>query len=450
MKKKTMDLTRGPVLKQLILFVWPIFVGSLLQTLYNTADRIVVGQFAGSNALAAVGSVGYPVNVLLGLLGGFSTSANVIVSNFLGGRKENEARKAAHTAIMVALIGGVVVMLLGVLFSEAILEFMNTPKKTIHLSALYMRIIFCGVPVSMLYNFGAAVMRSYGDAKRPMMIVSISGIVNVVLNLVFVLVFHMSVAGVALATIAAQAVTAVWVMWLLMDPKGEFRLTWKEMKLYPGITRNMVRTGIPMGFSSSMLHIGGLAVQSSINSFGPAVMAGSAASDSVTSVTAVLIGAVFSGCVSFAGQNYGAGNYKRLDQLFVSTTLLGGGLAAVLALICTVFSTQLLSLINPDPATIAAGFPKSVFVGWGYVFHIISQAGLGICRGMKKAAIPTYISVFSLCIVRLIWVWVFFPLHPTVTMLYVCFPLSFLCNMIGHTTYYLICRKKLLKKKIPV
>lgn len=447
-KKKTMDLTQGPVLKQLILFALPLFLTLLLQQLYNTADRMVVGQFAGDLSLAAVGSVGYPLNLLLALLTGLATGANVVIANFRGAGNAQDTRRANHAAMMVAVIGGFALMAIGIPFSEVILNWMRTPKETLELSALYMRILFCGVPFSMIYNFGASILRAYGDSTRSLTILGISGIANVVLNLIFVICFGMGVAGVALATIISQAISAVWILRILCDPNGEFRMRIKELKLHKGITGSILRTGFPCSISSILFNISGVFVQSSINSFGPTVMAGSAASDSITNLSATVISALFNACISFAGQNYGARKYKRLDRLFISALVLGLSVGSVMALLCTLFPRALLSMFTSEADAITAGVPKLLCVSWGYLLQSTAYAAMGICRGMKKSTMPTVISAICLCVVRILWVSLVFPLSATTTVLYLCFPISFLCNAAGHTVYYLICRKKIYQRSI--
>ena len=442
-KKHAMDLTQGPILKQLVLFTLPIFLTQLLQELYNTADRMVVGQFSGDLALAAVGSVGYPVNLLLAVMTGLATGANVIIANFRGARNEKAAREANHTSIMLSIVGGLALMVLGLLFSEGILRWMNTPADILASSALYMRIIFCGAPFSMIYNFGASILRAYGDTRHSLLILGISGIANVLLNLLFVIVFHMSVAGVALATIISQAISAVWILLVLTDKEGDVRLRLKEVRFYKNATGPILRAGLPCSVNNVLFNASGVFLQASINSLGPMVVAGSAGAGSLTNLSATLIGALFNGCISFAGQNYGARKYKRLDQLFVSALLLGVSVSATMALLFTLFSTPLLSLFISEPDSISAGTVDLLCISWGYLFQTVAYAGLGICRGMRKSTAPTVISVICLCVVRLAWVFLVFPMRPTIYVLFMCYPLSFFCNAVGHTTYYLICRSKL-------
>jgi len=445
MKKHTMDLTQGPIFQQLILFVIPIFFTQLLQTLYNAADRIVVGQFAGSLALAAVGSTGYAYNLFVTLVVGLATGANVIIANFRGARNHSDMRKAMHASMLLAVVCGFLLAVAGFSISRPLLRLLNTPTDVINLATIYMQINFLGSPFSMVYNFGAAILRAYGDTKRPMMILSISGIANVVLNLIFVVVFHMTVEGVALATIISQAISAVWIVCILFDPKDEYQLQKSELRFYKGITGMIIRSGIPCGINSSLFSFAGLFLQSATNSFGSAVMAGSSASDSITGIVSTLPSSMFTACVSFAGQCYGAGKYKRLDLLLICSSALSGSIVAILAFICTLWPALPLSLFTTDQISIAAGAPKLIMVSWAYVVSCITNCTVGILRGMGKSIPPTIIGVLCLCVVRLLWIWFAFPLNPTPVMLFLCIPISFICNCVGQMTHYLISRRKLHK-----
>lgn len=445
--KRTMDLTQGPVLKQLFLYVVPIFFTTLLQTLYNAADRMVVGRFAGPNALAAVGCTGYASAMFTTLVIGISTGANVIIANFRGARKKDDMRKAMHVSVLISAYCGIALMAIGLLIARPMMQLLDTPEAVIDGSVLYMRIIFCGMPFSMIYNFGAASLRASGDTRRPMTILSISGIVNVVLNLIFVICFHMTVDGVALATIISQAVSAVWILWILFNPKDEYGLNRKELRFYKGITGLIIRTGIPLGINTALQNFAGLFLQDATNAFGPAVMAGSSASDSITGIIATLPSTMFTGCVSFAGQCYGARKYKRLDKLMVCSMLLGGGITALLALFCTFFPELPLSLFTSDPASIEAGVSKLIIVAWGYMILCVGNSTLGVLRGMGKSIGPTVVSVCCFTVVRLLWIWFIFPLHKTPAMLFMCIIISFACNTVGQLCYYVSGRKALNKKE---
>jgi Na+-driven multidrug efflux pump len=253
--------------------------------------------------------------------------------------------------------------------------------------------------------------------------------------------------GVALATIISQATSAVWVLWILFNPKDEYDLDRKELKFYKGITGLIIRTGIPMGVNTALQNFAGLFLQDAINAFGPAVMAGSSASDSITGIIATLPSTMFTGCVSFAGQCYGAKKYRRLDKLMVCSMCLGGGVTALLALFCTIFPTLPLSLFTTDPASIEAGISKLIIVSWGYLILCVGHSTLGVLRGMGKAFGPTIVSIFCFTVVRLLWIWFIFPLHKTPAMLFMCIIVSFACNTAGQFCYFFVSRKKLLQKE---
>lgn len=446
-RSKNMDLTQGPVMKQLFLYTYPLFIGLLIQQLYGAADQVVVGRFAGKLPLAAIGVTSYPLTLLLGLVAGFSTGANVVISNFRGSRDAVSARKASHTAILLSLICGFGIMVVGLCLTDPILRWMETPEDTYQMAKTYMSIRFIGTPLALLYNFGAAILRAHGDTKRPTTILTVSGFVNLLMNVVFVVGFHRNVDGVAWATVISQLVSSVMVLWILMSPKEEYNLKLREIKLHKGFSPTIIRIGLPMGISSSLMSLSGIFLQASINSFGSIVMAGSTAAGTVTNIASVAVSSFFHSTVSFAGQCYGAKRYQRLKQLQIYGSILCAGVVAFMAVLCTIFPRFLLSLFNTDPAVIDAGVPKLLHIAWGYVFQGVAQISLGISRGMKKSYGPTCISLFTLCIVRILWIKFVFPFYPdSLHMLYFCLPLSMICNAIGHNIYATICQRKLKKE----
>ena len=277
--KRLNDFTTGPITKQLVLFTLPLFFSTLLQIFYNAADRAVAGQYGGDIALAAVGSTGTATAMLLGLINGLAAAANIIISNFIGARNEKDKRDAMHTSMLIAAVCGLFMAFLGIFLAKPILRLMNSPEDVIEGASLYMRIFMAGSPFSMVYNFGSAILRSHGDTKRPTLIASISGILNVLFNLFFAIVCHMPIAGVALATIIAQAISAVWVVWILFDPKGEFKMKWKDLKIHKTHLNSIVRIGIPCGFNPIVFNFANALLQSTINTFGATVIAGNVAAD---------------------------------------------------------------------------------------------------------------------------------------------------------------------------
>ena len=446
-KRHSMDFTTGSVSRKLILFALPILASNILQHLYNAADRAVVGQFAGKTALAAVGSTGSATTMLLNIFIGLAVGANIVNSNLLGAKKTTELRRSMHTSILLAVICGVFVMGLGVLICEPLLRLMSCPDNVIDLATLYMRIYFCGVPASLIYNFGAGILRTHGDSKRPMRILAVSGIINVTLNLVFVIVFHMSVSGVALATIISQYVSAIRVMLILFDKKGEYQLSVKELQLHKKEVFAVIRVGLPCGLNGIVYSLSNVVIQSTVNTFGDTLIAGNVAADGITAFIYQVIAASYSASVSFAGQCYGAGKIKRINHLFGTAVLLCSSVLVALCTVITIFPRPLLSIFNSDPSVIEMGIPKLLIVGWGYVLYGISEIVLACLRGMRKTAVPTAMNVFCVCVIRVLWVLFIFPLNSTTTLLYLCYPVSYILSTSALGIYYIITYKKFSGKE---
>jgi len=441
--RHTMDLTTGPVAGKLFRFAFPILVSNILQHLYNAADKAVVGQFAGKIALAAVGSTGSATTLLLNMLYGLSVGASIINSNLLGGRNYSSLRRSMHTTISLAGVCGVLFCALGLIVCKPLLQLMSCPETVIEDATLYMRIIFCGVPASIVYNFGAGILRTHGDTRRPMLILAVTGIVNVCLNLVFVIVFHMTVEGVALATIIAQYLSAAAVLYILFKPNGEFKLSIKELSLPRKEAVAILRVGIPCGINSMMFSISNVTVQSSVNSFGDTILAGNVAADGYTGLLYQVLAAFYSACVTFSGQCYGAHRHDRIDKLLLNSCALGAGTIVVASVISTLFPDALLSLFNKDPEVIRAGTPKLLITSWAYTIYAVSEALMGCLRGMRKSTVPTSINIFCICIVRVLWVMFIFPLNSqSVYLLYSCYPVSYFLAVSSLGIYYLYVRRQ--------
>lgn len=448
----TLDLTKGSVTKKLLLFVFPILISGLLQHLYTIADRIVVGNFAqsGKIALAAVGSTAPATNMLLNLFTGIAVGVNVVCANLRGGNKEQKLRECMHTAMILSLLLGIVLMVIGVGVAEKILSMMGTPSDVLPSAALYMRIYFMGMPGALVYNFGAAILRSYGDAKRSMYILGVTGLVNVLLNLVLVIGFGMDVEGVAIATTVAQYLSAVAVVWILFNPQQEYKLRLAEVRLHREHLVKMVVIGLPCGINGILQSASNVILQSAINSFNSAdIIAGNTAATDINNFSYLVNTAFSTACVSFAGQCYGAKAYKRVDKLVVNACFCNVGILLILATAVSVFPRQLLSMFNSDPNVIEAGVFKMILCSWSTVFFAISEILVGCVRGMGKSTQPMVINIFSLCVVRLIWVLLIFPLCPRdPAYIYLCFPVSWLIGVILQTGYFLRCRKQLLAKSV--
>lgn len=448
---RTMDLTQGSVIKQMLLFAIPIMLGNVLQQLYNVADRVVVGQFAqnGEVALAAVGATSSAILLILGLFNGMAVGVDVICANLLGARKGKELRESMHTGILVAALFGVGVGLFGVLSSKGILQLMDTPQDVLASAALYMRIYFMGAPVSLIYNFGAAILRSHGDTKRPMYILMLSGLVNVALNLVLVVVFKRGVDGVAIATVISQLVSAVMVLRILFDPKDAYKLTVKELKINKIPLRSILQIGITSGLGGMAFSLSNVIVQSAVNSFNSAaIIAGRTAASDINSLVYQVQAALYATCVSFSGQCYGARKYQRIDTLALCATGICTGAYLMCAIVCTAFPRQLIGLFNSNPAVVDVGVEILMIINWGVLLYGPSEIFLGCLRGMKQALMPTILNLLGICVPRLLWIWFVFPLNPTVSMLFWCYPISWLTSSVLQGSYYYVFRKKLNPKTI--
>ena len=383
---KTLDLTSGSVTGKLIRFATPIILGNLLQQLYTAADRMVVGRFAenGSAALAAVGSTTSAINLIIGLFIGLATGVNVICANLLGAQNHTALRKSMHTSVVVAVICGVFLCITGYLMSPLILSWMDTPETVLRSATVYMQLYFLGVPASLIYNFGAGILRSHGDTKRPMYFLMFSGLINVALNLLLVIVFRLDVAGVAIATAVSQCCSATAVVWLLFSPRGQYRLKFRELKIDKKQLISIVRVGIPSGLGSIVFSSSNVLLQSATNSFKlDAIIAAKTVALDANALIYQIQAALYAGCVSFAGQCYGAGNYKRIAKVTKSALLLCYLFMGIPILLCVIFAPQVIGIFNTDPTVIDFGTPLLIICTAGMLMYIPSEIYLGCSRGMR-------------------------------------------------------------------
>lgn len=446
---KQLDLTKGSVIKQLIAFAIPIMLANVLQHLYNVADKIVVGQFAenGALALAAVGSTAAATAMILNLILGFTAGTNVICSNYRGARKPKALRTCMHSSMVLGVMCGAAVAVLGIALCKPLLRVMSTPEEVMEPATLYMRIYLAGTPVAMIYNFGASIMRAHGDTKRPMYILMTSGLVNVALNLVLVIVFHMGVAGVAIATVASQVASAITIVWLLFSPNGEYKMSFKELKLEKKSVQAVVRVGIPCGLNNIVFSFSNMTVQSALNSFNSAIIiAGKTAATDIVNLTYQIIAAFAMACTSFSGQCYGAGNYKRIDKLCKESIVTCWGFMVIVSIVATLFPEPLLGLFNSNPDVIRYGKGILLINSWGYMLYTVCDLVLCCSRGMGKTSVPTILSFAGICVPRILWAMFIFPLNRTVEFLFLCYPISWFINSVLQIIYYVQARKELDKK----
>ena len=441
-KSHNIDICNGPVLPGIIAFSLPLMLSGCLQLLFNAADVIVVGRFAGKESLAAVGSTSSLTNLLVNLFIGLSIGANVAVGHTLGSDDKQGTKDNVHTAVTISLISGVVLVGIGLLFTRPLLVLMGAPSDVLDKAALYLKIIFIGMPATMAYNFGSAILRATGDTKRPLYFLSVAGVVNVILNLFFVIVLHMDVAGVALATIIAQCISAALILLCLCHIDGPCRLDIKKLYISPDRLSRMMQIGLPAGIQGSLFSFSNVLIQSSINSFGSVVVAGSSAGASIEQFVYISMNAVHQATVSFTSQNTGARKPERINQILFS----GLGLVTVIGLILGIgvnlLGTPLLSIYSSDPAVIAAGSIRLLWISAPYFLCGIMEVIMGIMRGLGYAITPMVVSLSGACLFRIFWLATIFAWFPTQSVLYLSYPVSWILTTLIHLLTYLLYARK--------
>lgn len=445
--KYEIDMISGPLLPKIILFTLPLIISSNLQLLYNAADVIVVGRFAGKTSLAAVGSTGSLTNLIISLFMGLSVGASVAVAQYYGANKWKDVSEVVHTSMLISVISGVVVGLVGILMSRTFLLAMDTPNDVIDKATLYMQIYFAGMPASMVYNFGSAILRAVGDTKRPLIFLTISGIVNVILNLIFVIVFKMDVAGVAVATVVSQIISAVLVVICLIRSDGACRLKLRELRLHMDKLLQLVRIGLPAGLQSSLFSISNVLVQSSVNSFGSVIMAGNSAAANIEGFIWVSMNSLHQAALTFVGQNVGAREYKRVKRAAGLCVLLVTIVGAVLGGIALLFGKELLGIYAPgEEDVIGYGLIRLKIIAATYLTCGIMDVFVGVLRGMGTSVVPMIVSVIGICGGRIMWILTVFKAHRDLNILYISYPISWVLTALIHLLCVLIVYKRVVKK----
>jgi putative MATE family efflux protein len=439
-----MDLTHGPVMKKMIVFAIPILLSALLQQTYHAADMIVVGNFAKDStaSLAAVGAVGSINALFLNLFLGLSVGANVICANLYGAGKKNQLRTAMHTSVAVGVISGLLLAVLGIVFSRSMLVLIDCPQTVIDEATTYLRILFIGQPASLLYNFGSGILRAHGDTKRPMYILTVTGLINVLLNLVFVIVFHLDSAGVALATTVANYLSAAVILTILLHPAGEYRLSLKELSLEKREVVRIAKIGIPCSLNGIVFSLANLLVTSAYNTLGAVALASNSAAGNMDVILHQILASFSAACVSFAGQNYGAKNLKRIDKLLWQSVLISVCAVMLVNAFTFTFPEFFMRIFTKDPDVIALGTTRIFVFGGGYVLFSLADMAIGCLRGMGKTLAPTILNATFVCLPRMIWVALIFPLHPTYNFLLICYPLSWALSSTAQFICYLYYRRK--------
>ena len=441
MRRLDQDMLHGPLLGNMIAYTVPIILTSLLQLLFNAADLVVVGRFCGSLSVGAIGATGALTNLIVNLFIGMSVGAGVTVAHARGGREDEAVHRTVHTALPVALLGGVVLTIVGVTCSEMLLRMMDTPENILPLSATYMRIYFGGITFMMVYNFCASILRAVGDTKSPLIFLTIAGVINVVLNVFFVTVLHMNVAGVALATTISQGFSAVAMVIVLMRRTDACKLEWRKMRFYKAQLLKIVRIGLPAGLQGSLFSISNVLIQSSVNSFGDVFMSGNAAAGNLEGFVYVGMNAFHQTAVNFVGQNVGAHQFKRVKKILSISLACSAVVGLFMGTAVRLFGPQLLSIyITDSQEAIGYGLIRLTYICQLYFLCGLMDVSTGALRGMGASLLPMLISVLGVCGFRVLWIATVFRTYHTPECLYLSYAVSwvitFLAQMIVFWVVY--------------
>lgn len=445
MAKKHIDMTQGPLFKNIISYTIPIILTGFLQLLFNAADLIIVGQFCGSVSVAAVGATGSITNLIVNLFIGLSVGTGVVVAQALGANNYRKAHRAIHTAIPTALVGGVLLTIVGISFSETFLRWMDTPTDVLPLSSLYMKIYFAGIIFMMLYNFCASILRAMGDTKSPLVFLTIAGVINVVLNVIFVTVFHLNVAGVALATTISQGVSAILVLVTLMRRNDECKFYISKMKFYKEELLNIIKIGLPAGIQGSLFSISNVVIQSSINSFGEVLMSGNAAALNIEGFMFVCLNAFHQTALNFTGQNIGANKYRRAKKVFLLCLASVFVIGILVSVSVYILGPNLLKIYLPDSLeAVSYGMLRLKCLCLAYCLLGTMDVSGGALRGMGVSFAPMLISILGVCGFRIIWIYTIFqiPQFHTPEILYMSYAISWGITFAAQTIAYFITYNK--------
>lgn len=445
-KRREIDMTEGKLLPKIMSFAFPLMLTGILQLLFNTADMIVVGKFVSDTALAAVGSTSSLVNLIVNTFMGLSVGAGVVMAKYYGSKDEKNASKTLHTAMLTGLICGLLIAVIGCVFSHDMLVLMKTVDECLPLATEYLFIYFLGAPFNLVYNFGASMLRATGDTVRPLLFLFIAGVLNVIVNLISVLVFNMGVAGVAYATITSQAVSAVLVVITLIKNKGFAKLELKKIRIHKNILIEILRFGLSSGLQSSLFSISNIIIQSNINDFGKQVVAANTAASQLESFVYTMMDAIASATVTSVGQNYGANNFERIKKtvfictVFITITgLLGSGIEIL-------FHRPLLNLYVDNEQTAQIAFTRLIIMTVPYFTCGIMNVVNNAIRGIGYSTIPLIIVLIGTCAFRLFWIYCIFPLDPVLTSIYISYPISWVLTTIAGTIALIILFKRKRKQ----
>ena len=440
------DMCNGPLTRKIITYCIPLALSGILQLLYNAADIIVVGRFTGPTALAAVGSTGSLINLIVNLLIGLSVGASVCVANFYGAGREKDVRETVHTAMLISVIGGVIVAIVGMVFAKTFLGWMGSPDDVIDQATLYLRIYFAGMPLTMAYNFASAIFRALGDTKRPLYYLAVSGLVNVILNLIFVIVFKMGVAGVATATVVAQAVSTTLIILCMIRSHSVIHLQRDMLRIHGDKLKEIVRVGLPAGLQGTIFSISNVLIQSSINSFGSIAIAGNSASSNLEGFMYTSMNSVYQAALSFAGQNMGARKYSRLKKVLCNCLAIVTGIGIGMGAIMYLLRYQLLGIYSSDMDVINFGIERLELFCLTYFTCGAMDVMVGQMRGMGYSIVPMIVSLVGVCGIRIVWIFTVFKASNSLLTLYMSYPVSWVVTLAVHFSTFLYVYRKVKQR----
>ena len=446
-KKDYSNMVSGPTFLKMILFSVPVVLSGILQLLFNACDIIVVGNFAGDASLAAVGSTSSLINLFTNLFIGLSVGSNVLIAHFVGSNDKSKVSLTVHTSIVLAIICGVFLSVAGFIFANPILKLMGSPDDVIMLATLYLKIYFLGMPALLIYNFGAAILRAVGNTKHPLYFLTISGVLNILLNLLLVICFSMGVAGVAIATVVSEYLSAALIIWYLSEKSEELKLTRSDLKIDPYILKRIIAIGIPAGLQGVIFSLSNVVIQSAINSFGSDVVAGNSATMNIEGFVYMAMNAIYQTAITFVGQNYGAGKKKRVLRCTLQAEAIVVIVGLLFGVSAYIFSTELLHIYSRSPAVVAAGKVRCAYILPIYFLCGSMDVMVGALRGIGQSVVPMVTSLIGACALRLVWISTVFKMHRTTGMLYISYPISWIITLIAHIAFFVYFYNKIPKEK---
>lgn len=447
-KDYTIDMCNGPIGKNMLAFAVPLMFSGILQLLFNAADIVVVGNFAGDRSLAAVGATSSVINLLTTFFIGLSVGSNVLVANYIGANKKEDLKRTVHTSVSIGIISGIILTIIGFVFAPIVLEAMKTPEDVLPLAVTYLRTYFMGMTAVMVYNFGAGILRAVGDTKRPLVYLTVSGVVNVILNLIFVILFKWDVFGVGLATVVSQVISAVLTIGCLIREKGDLKLEMKELCIDKDKLLRMVQIGLPAGFQGMLFSLANTVIQSSVNSFGTVVVAGNSASANVEGFALTSMNSFHQATISFTSQNMGARKENRLNKILFTGIGYVFVTGVIFAVIYVAFGRGLLGLYTTSDEVVESGMRRLVIIASSYAICGMMDVVVGSLRGLGYSFVPMSVSVIGICALRLVWLATIFQIekYHTPEMIYITYPLSWTVTLIAHFISFVVIRRKIHKK----